>query len=112
MALRQTIRVIFNIIHDLSNAQDGISRREIVSRCHIAESTAQKYIRLIEDMGVPIYNEGQLYHLEESYFVDLKLTSEERGFLFLALERVLTAQTTQSQIARSLVHKLASRLHP
>lgn len=112
MPLQETVKVIFNIIHDLANHPNGISRREIVEKYRIAESTAHKYIRLIEDMGVPIYVEGQRYLLDESYFVDLKLTSEEGEFLFLALERALTSHTAQSQVARSLIYKLAHKLHP
>ena len=112
MALRETVKIVFDIIHDLSNAQNGISRREIVAKYRIGESTAHKYIRLIEDMGVPIYVEGQRYFLDESYFVELKLTSEEGEFLFLALERALTTHTAQSQIARSLVYKLTRKMRP
>ncbi len=84
MALRETVNIIFDIIQDLANSPYGISRGEIVTKYHIGASTAHKYIRLIEDMGVPVYTEGQRYLLEESYFVDLKLTSEEGKFLFLA----------------------------
>ena len=112
MSLQETVQVIFNIIHDLANHSHGISRREIVEKYRIVESTAHKYIRLIEDMGVPIYVEGQRYLLDESYVVDLKLTSEEGEFLFLALERALTSHTAQSQVARSLIDKLARKLHP
>jgi len=112
MSLQETVKVIFNIIHDLANHPHGISRREIVEKYRIVESTAHKYIRLIEDMGVPIYVEGQRYLLDESYVVDLKLTSEEGEFLFLALERALTSHTAQSQVARSLIDKLARKLHP
>jgi len=112
MPLQETVKVIFSIIHDLANHPNGISRREIVEKYRIAASTAHKYIRLIEDMGVPIYVEGQRYLLDESYFVDLKLTSEEGEFLFLALERALTSHTAQSQVARSLIYKLAHKLHP
>ena len=112
MALRETVRVIFDIIHDLSNAPDGISRGEIVSKYGIGRSTAHKYIRLIEDMGVPIYTEGQKYHVSEDYFVNLKLTAEESEFLFLALERSLTSYTAPSQIVRSLISKLSRKLHP
>lgn len=112
MALRESVRIIFDIIHDLGNAPHGISRGELVEKHGISASTAHKYIRLIEDMGVPIYTEGQRYFIEESYYVNLKLTSEEGEFLFLALERALTAQTAQSQVVRSLIYKLAHKLHP
>ena len=112
MALRETVKIIFDIIHDLANEPTGISRRELVAKHRIGESAAHKYIRLIEDMGVPIYREGQRYLLDEQYFVDLKLTSEEGEFLFLALERALTTHTAQSQIVRSLIYKLAHKLHP
>ncbi len=112
MALRETVNIIFDIIQDLANSPYGISRGEIVTKYHIGASTAHKYIRLIEDMGVPIYLEGQRYFLDESYFVELKLTSEEGEFLFLALERALTTHTTQSRIVRSLINKLAIKLHP
>ena len=112
MALRETVKIIFDIIHDLANEPNGMSRREIVAKYRIGESTAHKYICLIEDMGVPIYGEGQRYLLDENYFVDLKLTSEEGEFLFLTLERALTTHTAQSQIVRSLIYKLAHKLHP
>ena len=59
MALRETVKIIFDIIHDLANEPNGISRREIEAKNRIGESTAHKYIRIIEDMGVPIYTEGQ-----------------------------------------------------
>lgn len=112
MALRETVKIIFDIIHDLANAPNGLSRGEIVAKYRIGASTAHKYIRLIEDMGLPIYTEGQRYFIERSYFVELKLTSEEGEFLFLALERALTTHTRQSFSARSLIHKLALKLHP
>ena len=112
MALNESVKIIFDIIHDLANASHGISRGEIVAKYSIGESTAHKYIRLIEDMGVPIYSEGHRYLLDESYFVDLKLTNEEGEFLFLALERALTTHTTQSQVVRSLVYKLTHKIHP
>ena len=112
MALRETVKIIFDIIHDLANEPNGISRREIVAKYRIGESTAHKYIRLIEDMGVPIYSEGQRYLIDENYYVDLKLTSEEGEFLFLALERAFTTHTVQSQIVRSLAYKLSRKLHP
>lgn len=112
MALRETVKIIFDIIHDLANAPNGVSRGEIVAKYRIGASTAHKYIRLIEDMGVPIYTEGQRYFIEESYFVQLKLASEEGEFLFLALERALTTYTRQSFSARSLINKLAYKLHP
>ena len=112
MALRETVKIIFDIIHDLVNEPNGISRREIEAKNRIGESTAHKYNRIIEDMGVPIYTEGQRCLVDEHYYVDLKLTSEEGEFLFLALERALTNHTSQSQIVRSLTHKLAHKLHP
>ena len=112
MALRESVRIIFNIMHDLGNAPHGISRGELVEKHGISASSAHKYIRLIEDMGVPIYTDGQRYLVDESYYVDLKLTSEEGEFLFLALERALTTQTAQSQTVRSLIYKLAHKLHP
>ena len=112
MALRETVKIIFDIIHDLANEPNGISRREIVAKYRIGESTAHKYIHLIEDMGVPIYSEGQRYLIDENYYVDLKLTSEEGEFLFLALERAFTTHTVQSQIVRSLAYKLSRKLHP
>ena len=40
------------------------------------------------------------------------MTNEESEFLFLALERALTTHTAQSQIVRSLIDKLAHKLHP
>lgn len=112
MALRETVKIIFDIIHDLANTPHGVSRGEIVAKYRIGASTAHKYIRLIEDMGVPIYTEGQRYFIDESYFVELKLTSEEGEFLFLALERALTTHTRQSWNARSPINKLALKLHP
>ncbi len=112
MALRETVKIIFDIIHDLANTPNGVSRGEIVTKYRIGASTAHKYIRLIEDMGLPIYTEGQRYFIDESYFVELKLTSEEGEFLFLALERALTTHTRQSWSARSLINKLALKLHP
>lgn len=112
MALRETIKTVFDIMHDLANAPQGISRGEIVEKYNIGASTAHKYIRIIEDMGVPIYRDGQKYHVLEDYFVNLKLTSEEGEFLFLALERALTTHTSQSQIVRSLINKLSYKLHP
>ncbi len=112
MALRETVKIIFDIIHDLANTPHGVSRGEIVAKYRIGASTAHKYIRLIEDMGVPIYTEGQRYFIDESYFVELKLTSEEGEFLFLALERALTTHTRHSWNARSLINKLALKLHP
>ena len=112
MALRESVRIIFDILHDLGNAPRGISRGELVKRHSISASSAHKYIRLIEDMGVPIYTEGQRYLVDENYYVNLKLTSEEGEFLFLALERALTTQTAQSQTVRSLIYKLARKLHP
>ena len=112
MALRETVKIIFDIIHDLANAPNGVSRGEIVTKYRIGASTAHKYIRLIEDMGLPIYTEGQRYFIDESYFVELKLASEEGEFLFLALERALTTHTRQSWSARSLINKLALKLHP
>ena len=112
MALHETVKIIFDIIHDLANAPNGVSRGEIVTKYRIGASTAHKYIRLIEDMGLPIYTEGQRYFIDESYFVELKLASEEGEFLFLALERALTTHTRQSWSARSLINKLALKLHP
>ncbi len=112
MALRETIKVVFDVIHDLANAPGGISRGEIVEKYQISASAAHKYIGIVEDMGIPIYREGQKYHVHEDYFVNLKLTSEEGEFLFLALERALTTHTAQSPIVRSLINKLSYRLHP
>ncbi len=112
MALRETVKLIFDIIYELSNSPDGISRSEITAKYGIGRSTAHKYIRLIEDMGVPIYTEGQKYRVSEDYFVHLKLTTEESEFLFLVLERSLTSYTTPSQIVRSLISKLSRKLHP
>ena len=65
MALGETAKIIFDIIYDLSNTRDGISRSEIVEKYRISQSTAHKYIRVIEDMGVPIYTQGQKYHVSE-----------------------------------------------
>ncbi len=112
MALQETVKIIFDIIYELANAPDGVSRAEIAAKYRISPSAAHKYIRLIEDMGVPLYTDGQKYHVAADYFVNLKLTSEEGEFLFLALERALTAHTSQSQIVRTLIFKLARKLHP
>ena len=112
MALQETVKIIFDIIYELANAPDGLSRAEIAAKYRISASAAHKYIRLIEDMGVPLYTDGQKYHVAEDYFVNLKLTSEEGEFLFLALERALTAHSSQSQIVRTLIFKLARKLHP
>ena len=112
MALRETVKIIFDIIHDLANAPDGISRGEIASKHRISAGTAHKYIGIIEDMGIPIRSEGQRYYVVEGYSFDLRLTAEEGEFLFLALERALTTYTAQSQVARTLIDKLAHKLHP
>ncbi len=112
MALRETVKIIFDIIHDLANAPQGISRKEIAAKHRIASNTASKYLRLIEDMGIPLYTQGQKYHVTENYFVNLRLTSEEGEFLFLALERALTTHSAQSQIVHSLMQKLARKLQP
>lgn len=112
MALQETVKIIFDIIYELANAPDGISRAEIAAKYRISASAAHKYIRLIEDMGVPLYTDGQKYHVTADYFVNLKLTSEEGEFLFLALERALTTHTSQSQVVRKLIFKLARKLHP
>ena len=112
MALRETVKIIFDIIYELSNAPDGLSGSEIAAKYGIGRSTAHEYIGLIEDMGVPIYTEGQKYRVSEDYYVHLKLTTEESEFLFLALERSLTSYTTPSQIIHSLVSKLSRKLHP
>ena len=110
MALRDTVKVIFDIIYHLANAPDGMSRGEIVETYKISPGTAHKYIGIIEDMGVPIYTEGQRYYVSDSYFVNLKLTAEESEFLFLALERSLTYHTSQWQLVRSLVDKIGRKL--
>ena len=112
MAFRETVKIIFDIIQDLANAPNGVSRGEIVAKYRIGASAAHKFIRLLEDMGLPIYTEGQGYFIDESYFVELRLASEEGEFLFLALERALTTRTRQSWSARSLINKLALKLHP
>lgn len=112
MALRETVKIIFDIIYDLSNAPEGISRGEIAAKYDIGRSTAHKYVRLIEDMGVPIYTVGKKYHVSEDYFVNLRLTAEEGEFLFLALERSLTSYTRPSQVVRSLIYKLSRKMHP
>ena len=110
MALRETVKIIFDIICHLANAPDGISRGEIAARHKISDGTAHKYIRIIKDMGVPIYDERRRYYLREDYFVNLRLTSEESEFLFLALERSLTYHTSQWQIVRSLMNKISHKL--
>ena len=110
MALRDTVKVIFDIIYHLANVPDGMSRGEIVKTYKISPGTAHKYIGIIEDMGVPIYTEGQRYYVSDSYFVNLKLTAEESEFLFLALERSLTYHTSQWQLVRSLVDKIGRKL--
>ena len=61
MALRETVKIIFDIIHDLANASDGISRGDIVKKYKISPGTAHKYIGIIEDMGIPIRPDGQRY---------------------------------------------------
>ena len=110
MALRDTVKVIFDIIYHLANAPDGMSRSEIVETYKISLGTAHKYIGIIEDMGVPIYTEGHRHYVDESYFVNLKLTAEESEFLFLALKRSLTYHTSQWQLVRSLVDKIGRKL--
>ena len=110
MALRETVKTIFDIIYDLANAGNGISRSQIVKKYKISKETAHKYIRIIEDMGVPIYTEGQRYYVNDSYFVHLRLTAEESEFLFMALERSLTHHTSQWQPVRSLVDKIGHKL--
>ena len=112
MALRETVKIIFDIIYYLANAPNGVSRSEIVEKHKIGKSTASKYIGIIENMGVPIYVEGQRYYVDEGYFVNLRLTTEESEFLFLALERSLTYHTSQWQIVRTLIHKISTKLDP
>ena len=61
MALRETVKIIYDIIHDLANMPNGASRGEVVAKYRIGVSTAHKYIRLIDDMGVP-YRRAEICH--------------------------------------------------
>jgi len=63
MTLSETYRTIQAILHDIAHSPDGISTGEIVKKYGIVKGAARKYIRILEDAGVPIYEERKRYWL-------------------------------------------------
>lgn len=62
------------MIHDIVVLPDGISTGETGKLYDIGQRVVLKYIRVLEDAGLPIYSEHNLYFLDESYFASFTLT--------------------------------------
>jgi CRISPR-associated endonuclease/helicase Cas3 len=110
MTLSETYRTIQAILHDIAHSPDGISTGEIVKKYGIVKGAARKYIRILEDAGVPIYEERKRYYLADGYRVAFTLTPEESELLALALERSLIHHGTNLRIIRMLIHKLIGKM--
>jgi len=110
MGLSETFQILQQILQDLASSPNGVSTGELSQRYNISRGAALKYIGILSEATVPIYEERQRYYLAEDYFVPFTLSPDESEFLYLALERSLIFHSGRSQTLHSLLRKLGQRM--
>src|SRR3972149_3948106 len=112
MPLAETFKILCGIMTDLTRSEDVVSTGEIVARYGISRRSVPKYISILEEAGIPIYDERKRYYLAVSYRIPFTLTIEESEALYLALEWMAIQPTVQWRIVRTLLEKLGGKMHP
>lgn len=110
MELSTIYLTIQSILQDIVNAPDGISTGDIVQKYDISRSLVPKYIRILEDAGVPIYTDRKRYYVADGYHTAFTLTPEESELLALSLQRSLLQYGESWRPIRHLIQKLVSKM--
>jgi CRISPR-associated endonuclease/helicase Cas3 len=110
MALYETFKLLQDMIYVLANAEEGLSTSEIAHAFGVTQRSIQKYIHILEDAGIPIYEDSSRYFIDSSYTVPFTLTLEESEFLFLALERSFFFHQKRWRTMQSLLNKIGRKL--
>lgn len=88
----------------------GTSTGEIVATYGVSRRLVPKYIGILEDAGVPVYEDNKRYYLSDGYSNSFTLSTVESEFLYLILERSLTLHGERWHTLKRLVNKLSSKL--
>ncbi len=112
MELSKIYQTIQSILQDIAHSPNGMSTGDIVRKYAISRRVVPKYIRILEDAGVPIYIDQKRYYVDEGYYTSFTLNAEESELLALSLQRSLLQYGEHWGAVRSLIHKLASKMAP
>lgn len=110
MELSTIYLTIQSILQDIANAPDGITTSDIVQKYDISRGVVPKYIRILEDAGVPIYTDRKRYYVADGYHTAFTLTPEESELLALSLQRSLLQYGESWRPIRHLIQKLVSKM--
>ena len=90
---------------------EGLTRAEIARRLNVHRSTVARYVRALEQMGVPIWEEGQrIGILRDRYQVQVSMTMHEAMAVHLAARLLATRMDERNPHAASALRKLGEAL--
>ena len=110
MSLNDSFLILYDMIQLLADSPDGMSRSEIAKVYDVTPRVINKYIHILENAGVPIYENRQRYYITEGYFRGFNLTAEEGEFLYIILERSLMLHSDRWSTMQNLLNKLGNHL--
>lgn len=108
MPLAEQFKMLQNILQQLSRSKHGLSTSEIADTYDIDRKTALKYINILTQAGIPIYEERQRYYLDSNYRASLKLSVEEQELLYVALEWIGKHHIEQWGIVKQILGKIGT----
>jgi len=102
---RQRLR---DLIALLRTRSDGMTTPEIGEHFGVTRQTAYNDINRLESQGVAVWNEGDLYGIDNNNFHQIILTPSQAWFMYLPLRRFVRAQMHRLPVVKSLLHQVAT----
>jgi len=99
------------MIHILLAYPEGLTRADIARRLDVHRSTIARYVRTLEQIGVPIWEDGQrIGILRDRYQVKVSMTMHEAMAVHLAARLLATRMDERNPHAASALRKLGHAL--
>lgn len=102
---RQRLRDLIALLREYP---EGLTTIEIAAQLGITRQTALHDIKRLEEDGVPLYEEGSRYVLDNRYQRQIELSLAQAWFMYLPLRRIVRADLHRIPLVQSLLHRLAS----
>lgn len=106
MAQTDAVQTIFQILHMLASTANGVSTPEIAAAFDISRQTAHKYIGILQDAGIPLYDLDRRWYLDQAYRIPAYWSGAETELLRVMIERVYRSGLAVDAVIRSLAQKL------
>jgi predicted DNA-binding transcriptional regulator YafY len=104
---------LISVQHILHQFSQGLTIEEIAKKCDVCERTARRDLEALEQIGVPVWQEGPKRGIDQAYFLPLiSFTLPEAMTIFLAARLLLSYSNAYNPSIGSTFIKLNSAMPP